>query len=179
MPRRGCVNGRDKVSQKWSFRSEPVWRVFGNSGMLPDLIRVPSKCMEVKGTVAFTSLPTAVCESSAPTYRNFVMTVTGWIPRSRTGMYAGGRSRMLEPSPRDDSTKNILWERSAASLPQKKTPLARGKQGVKGSQLRETGSCSYFYRLFLQGDKARAPLAAITTWMIRKKISSVIMLPPP
>ena len=33
------VNGRDKVSQKWSFRSEPVWRVFGNSGMLPDLIR--------------------------------------------------------------------------------------------------------------------------------------------
>ena len=34
----GVVNGRDKLSQKWSFKSEPVWRVFGNSGMLPDLI---------------------------------------------------------------------------------------------------------------------------------------------
>lgn len=32
------VNGRDKLSQKWSFKSEPVWSVFGNGDMLPYLI---------------------------------------------------------------------------------------------------------------------------------------------
>jgi len=32
------VNGRNKLSQKWSFKSEPVWRDPGDGGMLPDLI---------------------------------------------------------------------------------------------------------------------------------------------
>ena len=30
----GGVNGRDKLSQKWSFKSEPVWQDFGINSML-------------------------------------------------------------------------------------------------------------------------------------------------
>jgi hypothetical protein len=32
------VNGRDKLSQKWSFKSEPVWKAFGIHSTLPNLI---------------------------------------------------------------------------------------------------------------------------------------------
>ena len=32
------VNGRDKLSQKWSFKSEPVWKGFGIHSTLLDLI---------------------------------------------------------------------------------------------------------------------------------------------
>jgi hypothetical protein len=28
------VNGRDKVSQKWSFKSEPLWKGLGNHSMV-------------------------------------------------------------------------------------------------------------------------------------------------
>lgn len=34
----GAVNGRDKVSQKWSFKSEPVWKDFAVGGRLVNLI---------------------------------------------------------------------------------------------------------------------------------------------
>ena len=32
------VNGRDKLSQKWSFKSEPLWNGRGIISMLSDLI---------------------------------------------------------------------------------------------------------------------------------------------
>ena len=34
----GSVNGRDKLSQKWSFKSEPLWKSYGNINTLSDLI---------------------------------------------------------------------------------------------------------------------------------------------
>jgi hypothetical protein len=33
-----AVNGRDKVSQKWSFKSEPLWKSLGIGGSFRDLI---------------------------------------------------------------------------------------------------------------------------------------------
>ena len=42
------------------------------------------------------------------------------------------------------------------------------------------GSLFFFlFSLLLQGDNARAPLAAITTWIIRKNASSDVILPAP
>jgi hypothetical protein len=32
------VNGRDKLSQKWSFKSEPLWKGFGINCTLSNLI---------------------------------------------------------------------------------------------------------------------------------------------
>ena len=32
------VNGRDKLSQKWSFKSEPLWKGFGIYSMLSNLV---------------------------------------------------------------------------------------------------------------------------------------------
>jgi len=31
-------HGRDKLSQKWSFKSEPPWKEIGTNGRLSDLI---------------------------------------------------------------------------------------------------------------------------------------------
>jgi hypothetical protein len=68
-----------------------------------------------------------------------------------------------------------------APLPahKKKEPRLRGvNRGLK-DRSSEKPFLFYFYRSVLQGDRARAPLAAITTWMIRKNISSIDILPPP
>lgn len=96
----------------------------------------------------------------------------------------------------------VLWKRSgdiftrARHLPAQSSSVYKIREGFAKAdneaivkiapllfhkkRIAAQGSLLFFlFSLFLQGDNARAPLATITTWTIRKKASNDVILPAP
>ena len=103
------------------------------------------------------------------------------MPEPRTGVYIRIHEDSTGPAHRHGAYVQDVRYADFAGAKNGDAVLA-GKALLLDRQKRIAAQVSlllFLFSLFLQGDNARAPLAAITTWIIRKNASSEVILPAP